>query len=234
MLLRKVLGAVLGAAIVSFGGAASAQDRIDWGGLYIGFHAGAAWPDIGWKDARAFPGGPVHRFNETASLAGGHIGWQQQMGSWVYGAEATLAGGRFEKSAPDVSGSGARYRTDVAWISTASGKLGYAVGRWLISAKAGYAYAEIANTGVTGGDSFRVGGGHNGLTLGAGLEYALTNSIIVGAGYDWIDLDERFRSGVSAAGAPIAIDVAPGSIHAVTTRLTFKLGRDERAAELLK
>ena len=202
---KKCSARLTALAAVAFAAAApaSAGEAIDWSGLYIGGHAGGAWSDLRWENA-TLPGGPIHKFNGLASLTGGHVGYQHQFGAWVLGAEATLGGGTFEKQTFDrVSGSA--YRTDISWLTTVTGKLGYAVDHWLLSAKAGYAHADISGYGLNGaGGNFRLAGGYGGFTAGASLEYALTSGIIVGAGYDWIDLGSEQRTGVASLGGPVS------------------------------
>ena len=225
--------AALAAVAIVAGTPASAGEAIDWSGLYVGGHAGGAWTDLRWQNA-TLPGGPTQSFKGSAAFGGGHAGYQHQFGPWVLGTEATLGGGRFDKSAFDAVSGGA-YRTDISWLTTVTGKLGYAVDHWLLSAKAGYAHADISGNGQIGaGSNFRLAGGHGGFTAGASLEYALTSGIIVGAGYDWTDLGSEQRTGVASLGKPVSATVAPGSIHAVTTRLTFKIGREARETEPLK
>lgn len=226
--------AVVAAVSISVNRPACAGEGIDWSGLYVGGHGGGAWKDLHWQNATPLPGGSSQKFDGTASFAGGHVGLQHQIGPWVIGGEASLSGGNFDKTAFDRS-SGAAYRTDISWITTVSGKLGYAVGPWLLSAKAGYAHADISGNGQIGqGGSFRLSGGHAGFTAGAGLEYALTSGIIIGVGYDWLDLAAERRTAVSSLGGLVSATVTPGSIQAATTRVTFKLTPEARSLEPLK
>ncbi len=57
--------------------------------------------------------------------------------------------------------------------------------------------------------------------MGIGIDYALSNKIVVGVEYDWsfFSLDPRTVAGNQADGR--------ADIQMIAARLTFKLGRDE-------
>ena len=228
-----ILAAVLAVGLIP-GVPVYADTPTSWSGAYIGGHVGAAWREYSWHNARPFAGGTDYDFNSAASIAGGQIGLQHQFGRWVAGGELSLSGGRIDKSSGDVPGAH-NYKTDIHNIFTATGKLGYALDRWLAYGKAGYAQAEFINSGIlAGGATFRSSGTHSGFILGAGIDYALSSNLTIGVAYDWLDLGSEQRAGFSSAGVPFGFTAAPGSIHAVTTRVSFKLGRAEPEAEPLK
>src|SRR5204863_3961037 len=65
-----------------------------WTGVYLGLHAGGAWGTTRWTD-------PFNVFGTTGSfpatgpvgglLGGAQVGFNYQIGSWVYGVEGDLS-----------------------------------------------------------------------------------------------------------------------------------------------
>ncbi len=87
--------------------------------------------------------------------------------------------------------------TNVQALYAATAKLGYAVDRILVYGKAGPAFAQM---NIFANDTFakiQFGGSQlrPGLTLGAGLEYAMTNNWLVGLEYDYYDFGNGNFSG---------------------------------------
>ena len=213
-----------------------------WGGLYVGIHAGYAWADVDW-DLDYVPA----QFSETASndgaFVGGHIGLQHQYGRWVVGGELTLSGGFDDDTVRPVGlffgdprGS---LKTEMDWLVTATGRLGYSWDRWLGYVKGGYAGAMIRLTtddGVPPNDISSTRDMHHGWTVGAGLEYAITQNLVFGVEYNYISLSEEVSADLFRSGAflrTIHSDVDT-DIHSVMARLSLKFGRDEPIARPMK
>lgn len=194
-------------------------------------------------------------------LAGGHIGVQRQFGRWVIGAEATFSGGKLDgRTSSDFGGNinfgfgslewdgSSSTQSKVNELFTIVGRLGYASDRWHTYAKAGFASARIDVLAATDIDFAvclraciplgNIGGAyssserHNGFVLGAGLEYMMTQNVVLGLEYSYIDLQAKTHEGLTSIainGAPLgAIDskmrVDPDAIHAITARLSLKFG----------
>lgn len=209
-----------------------------WTGLYFGASLGYAWSDVNWTHVpqtansaftdRGALGQDVSH-NLDGLIGGGHIGYQQQFGQFVAGVEVSISGGDFKNSSISTFGAADDVFTSNAnWITTANLRLGYSFNRWLAYVKGGWAGANIStsisdtvpgNVGAAGTQEF-----HSGWTAGAGLEYAVTNNWILGVDYTYIDLDSKVHSRISSATTNIVDNVTPDAIHALTARLTFKLG----------
>ena len=213
--------------------------------------------------ALEFLGAPTGaRHDLDGFLGGGHIGIQHQWGRWVLGVEAALsiadlrdrsteafAGEVFPLAAWAGESS---FRTEVDNFMSIAGRLGYAHDRWLVYAKGGFATAAIRTRGNVDGEgcivilcsdfggSFSSRERHNGWLAGAGLEYMITPNLIVGLEYSYTDLGARTHtgSGTFDIDGPFSgetrVRVDPDAIHAVTARVSIKLGRDEPAARPMK
>jgi outer membrane immunogenic protein len=187
--MKKMLFA---AAIVTFAaGAAQAADLpsrkeapvyappppiFSWAGPYAGIHAGAAISDSQF----AFN----LRANDVAFLGGGTIGYNLQFGPhFVVGVEAD-AGYRSEYSGVS-NGFVTSSRTSDGYLGTVRLRLGYAVGNAI-------APRQFAGPGFIG---FRSPGETqflSGWTVGAGLEYGLTDNWSVKAEYLYVRLQDEF------------------------------------------
>lgn len=198
--------------------APAALAAYDWSGLYIGGFAGAGIGDNDWTFPQA---GTVAHPRMAGALAGGDIGYNRQFGSWVVGAEADLAatnakGGQACADGPFTVGIPfeSNCNNDLKWMATATGKLGYAWDRVLVYGKAGGAWTDNKLDASCNGDAQFVGlfstnltTGNAGCftftqdlvstvhqfgwTVGAGLEFALTNSWSAKVEYDYMNFGSR-------------------------------------------
>lgn len=155
-----------------------------WSGGYVGLQGGGAWGDSNHTNNVGITSG---NFDLEGGFGGWNSGWDWQRGNWVYG----LAG---DTSFGDIDGSstagacGAGCYTEVKWITTYRGRLGYAMGNFLPYATAGLAMGTV-EAGLTGtafrNDDFRVG-----WVAGAGVEVAIDENYRVKAEYTYVDLGE--------------------------------------------
>jgi opacity protein-like surface antigen len=151
---------------------------VNWTGFYIGGFGGAGYghgdptfaPAVGNPvTVLPFPG--LTADNRIAGfLGGGAIGYNYQMGAWVWGAEADVAwtnakgsvacgnlvGGEFPDS-PINAFFNSTCHDNLDWLATITGRLGYAWGRALYYAKAGAAWTHeefsvTCNNGPTNGN----------------------------------------------------------------------------------
>jgi outer membrane immunogenic protein len=183
-----------------------------WTGFYIGAHIGGAWANF---DVRNTPEGNGNAFDEGSpgsqyklepeSFIGGfQAGYNRQYGAIVYGIEAdvSFASGRdslrLETVPPDDFA-----RAKIGTFGTVTARLGYAAGRWMPYVKGGLAFGEVR---VNAGDLDGTGTGavdltdetsksatRTGWTVGAGLEWAMTNNWTLKTEYNYIDLG-KFKS----------------------------------------
>ncbi|MEO1066124.1 MAG: outer membrane protein [Pseudomonadota bacterium] len=155
----------------------------DWSGVYIGANAGFG-----------FSG----EFDNTAGLnlddafgfvGGGVVGYNYQIERFVFGVEGDL-----NYTSLDASDLGVEAELD--FLGTITARAGFTpVDRILTHLEGGYAFGRASvDTGVVSDDNF-----HNGFTVGAGAEYAISDKLISGIEYNYVDLqDQTFDLGAAA------------------------------------
>jgi outer membrane immunogenic protein len=204
---RFRFAALAAVAVVGFASVASAADMplkaprpvvvapiYSWTGFYIG-------GDIGYGSGRSdgvlndgvFNGAPVpYSADPRGMIGGGFAGYNYQIGQFVVGVEA-------DWQAANLSGSGtgtflvSSYTMDtkVSNYGSVRGRLGFAMDRWLVFATGGWAWGNAqtsySDTGAPppfGTNKINGSGG----TIGAGIEYAVTNNWLARVEYRYTDL----------------------------------------------
>jgi outer membrane immunogenic protein len=133
-------------------------------------------------------------YEVSGALLGATLGYNHQVGSWVLGIEGDIdwssIGGQV--TGP-VMGIPATFETQLPWLNTFRGRVGYAFGSFLPYITGGGAFGGVrATDAITIPGSGNVLGGLSdvrlGWTAGAGLEYALTQNLSVKAEYLYVDL----------------------------------------------
>jgi outer membrane immunogenic protein len=130
-----------------------APRAFSWSGFYLGLHAGYGWGSNEWDflgvvELPGVTGNPLSP-KTNGVLAGVQAGANYQLGTWVFGMEAdwALMRGRASASGPVFTGPGnlpitATAMSQIDWLATFTGRLGYAADRSLFYVKAGVAAAE--------------------------------------------------------------------------------------------
>ena len=190
-----------------------------WRGFYAGVNGGYAW---GSGDATVINdginAGTLDAIDPSGFLGGGQIGYNAQFGNFVIGAEADLQGGWVDGSSAGVAGlvGPSSTSSDLNWLSTVRGRIGFAGDRVLVYATGGVAWADIDFTARTplvtlsGGDTL------TGYALGGGVEWALGTNWTARAEYLYIDLDDAKLTG---AGTSATFDNA---FHTMRVGLNYK------------
>ncbi len=212
-----------------------------WSGFYVGGQLGGAWDKTDWHydNANFFNTlGPVllgRNFDLDAGgvMGGGQLGFNYQTGAWLFGVEwsataADLDAKRWSPFFPTLD----QYRTDLQWLTSVTGRVGYAQDRWLAYARAGWAGAEIGLNLVDVTDLTRATGDQwaNGWTVGGGGEYALGRGFSIGVEYDYADLNiDHWRVHCRQCGTDpaVATPIVDGDIviQSVTARLNYRFGK---------
>jgi len=225
--LAGVLGVSLSAPALADG--VAYRDRpgccgFSWSGLYVGVHAGYGWGDSTWTE----PGVPgAVKFEDLkGAIGGGQVGFNWQTGPWVIGIEGTFSGGSIDET--ETFGV---LTTKVEWIATAVGRLGYAWDRSLIYVKGGYAGASVELSGDNGFDTFKASEWHNGWTVGASWEVAVSKNLSLGLEYNFYDLGRGPHSITTANGLAFDLD-ADTQVHSDLARLNLRFGADDRRGPL--
>ncbi|GJD77800.1 hypothetical protein NBEOAGPD_1011 [Methylobacterium gregans] len=215
---------------------------IDWSGPYLGLQgsAGASFGALNFGPTtvggRAIPDfrtgdatGRSDRGREATTAVGGVFGgWNWQRGPWLYGIEADVSAANlkrpvgsnalrlgYEEADPvfDVI----RAKTD--FYGLLRGRVGYSFDRALVYATFGLAGASTRILATypdgAGGPAAtaRRDEASLGFTLGAGLQYAITDRIALGLDYRYIDYGESRRFDLGTVPGPAG--------GAVSTRAAF-------------
>jgi outer membrane immunogenic protein len=156
-----------------------------WNGFYAGVHGGWGFGDVNFIKT----GANLNNHTMDGGLAGGHIGYNWQMGySWLLGVEAsgtwsgvkkTVVGGFSDQLREFVND---RWTTEVKWLATLTPRVGVTISNWMWYLKGGVVFAEIDHnlTSPIGPVSFDVSSTRVGWTIGFGGEVLLHGSWILG------------------------------------------------------
>lgn len=177
----------------------------NWSGFYIGGHAGYAWGREGITDNIT---GVTAATDPSGFLAGAQVGYNWQVGQWVFGIEGDWSWTNADGSAAIP---GAIVTSEHNWYSTLTGRVGYAVDNTLWYVKGGAAWAEtdfsIAGIGVSET--------RNGWTIGGGLEYGFTPNWSAKLEYNYLDF------GKDSIAAPIGVQ-ADTQVHLFKAGLNYR------------
>ncbi len=193
-----------------------------WTGFYVGLNAGGAWNSNNGFSSPGFIIAPTiygaSSNNDTGFTGGVQAGYNWQFGSFVTGVEADINyadnnrnGNTFVPTvvAPGTYYTVSRNGDSNNWFGTLRARFGVAFDRALIYGTGGLAFGgnngggSVSQTIVTGPPlvsttTTLVGGGNNnsnvGWALGAGVEYAFTNSLSAKVEYLHVDLGRNNRT----------------------------------------
>jgi outer membrane immunogenic protein len=192
-----------------------------WTGFYAGLHGGYIGHDsdatlrgvggatLAAPVAFATTGiGSGFGLDSDGFMFGGQIGGNVQFGMFVAGLEADISYTDVGARAVFLGrGQTTTYRTDMDYFGTVRGRLGLAFDRVMIYGTGGLAYAGLDNrvvstTALLGGQNYsgRSDDSEIGYTVGAGIEYALTNNLTIKGEYLYYDFDRRTVRAQAASG----------------------------------
>jgi outer membrane immunogenic protein len=173
----------------------------NWSGFYIGGHIGGVWGDKDWIDVTGGVVTPDGGHEVSGFLAGGQIGFNWQAGAWVFGIEGQASWTNADGSHTDgglvlncFPGAvvGTTCGTEINWLGTVAGRVGYAFNNVLLYAKGGFAFADeeyfLIDT-ATGGALLNATADdtRTGWMVGAGFEYGFTPNWSLKLEYNYMD-----------------------------------------------
>ncbi len=202
-----------------------------WSGAYLGGHVGGIWgkhdfdPITSTQIAGAAGSCPTCSISGTtdqgsALIGGFQTGYRWQTGSWVLGIEQDFQFTNVHNqialaaNAPGTTGpflAGDAFDAKLKWLSSTRAQVGWAFDRWLVYAAGGLATGAMDVTASwvarsSGSGAYSITDDnkwHIGWTAGAGLEYAITDNVSIGAEYRYIDLASRtYNIGGTTFAAP--------------------------------
>lgn len=136
-----------------------------WTGFYVGVNAGYGWAKV---DNTTTNGGS----NINGFVGGGQIGYNWQINSIVLGVEGDFQGS-LQKKSEDFSILGTTFTVEqkIPWFATARGRLGYAMGPWMLYATGGAAWVNYKLTVSALGASANDDVTKTAWTVGGGVEW---------------------------------------------------------------
>jgi outer membrane immunogenic protein len=206
-------------------GVAAGPASADFGGLYVGGHAGGAWGDIDTttrSHATAYwdlaAGGSLPA-EVDGVLAGGQIGYDFKLSGWVFGVE--LGGSFGEVDQTVLSLLDDVYTVEANWLANASARAGWLWnGRTLLYVKGGYAMGEIETSAVdtaAPAGAFSTSERHSGWLAGGGVEHMISDDLSFGVEYNYTDLGEQDHR------PPLIVNDVDVTLHTVTARLNWHI-----------
>jgi outer membrane immunogenic protein len=202
-----------------------------WGGFYVGGNLGAGWSGVG-----TFSDSAGSTFSSTTSstfVGGGQFGLNYEFYSGVViGAEVMFDWAPNTQNTLTISnpGSSATATINSRWLTTVTGKLGYAWDRVLVYGKGGGAWvgADTPSLTTPGGLLFPISGNssNSGWTAGIGIEWAFAGPWSARAEYDFIGLINQTYT-VGPGPAPFGgdtINTTNRNIQLLTVGLNYKFG----------
>jgi outer membrane immunogenic protein len=239
MMLMKRVALLIALNVV--GGAAWAADlpvkapvapaSYDWTGFYLGGNLGAANGTASFSDTLT-PPSTFSSSNTASFTGGGQLGMNYEFRSGlVVGAEAMfdwLSNMPTTLTASNLRAGTATGTINNRWITTATGKVGFAWDRLLAYGKAGGAWVGGTNNSFTVGATpagVSVNSSSGGWTAGAGIEWAFAGNWSARAEYDFIGLQgQSFTVSRTPATrfAGDAISFNNRTIQMITAGLNYK------------
>jgi outer membrane immunogenic protein len=155
-----------------------------WSGFYIGINGGYGFGSTEWSNTGS------DTFAINGGLAGVTLGYNIQTGNWVWGGEGDIDASWMKATNSNPGGGGvcggvAGCETNVPWLATVRGRVGYAWNRWMPYATGGVAIADIKATPNGGSE---VSDTKVGWAAGAGIEYAFLGAWSAKLEYLYADL----------------------------------------------
>jgi len=208
----------------------------NWTGFYIGGNLGGDWNQGSWSGTL---GDTYGTSNTIKFLGGGQVGFNYEFnGGVVIGAEADFEWGPNGSYATRAAGgplNGSSLTLNNPWLTTVTGRLGYAWDRVLVYGKGGGAWVGSSNSSITFPDgtlfSPSTSNSNYGWTVGAGIEWAFWGTVSAKLEYDYVGLNSlsnTIPAGAFAGGTlPTTPDTITGSsrsIQMVLVGLNYKFG----------
>jgi outer membrane immunogenic protein len=210
----------------------------NWSGFYIGGNLGAGFSKGTFSDSF---GSTFNSSNSNTSfLGGGQVGVNYEFyNGVVIGAEAMFDWAPNTNNnitatgAGPAAGSSATAQLNNRWLTTVTGKLGYAWDRVLLYGKGGGAWVgqnnsnvSVTTAGATTATSLSSNSTNSGWTAGIGVEWAFAGNWSARAEYDYIGLTNQTYTVAPTGGvfAGDSISATSRSIQIVTAGLNYRFG----------
>ena len=218
--MKKFLsGIALTSALLS--GTAMAADvkiapaAFDWSGPYVGLDVGAALNSSRWTD----PINGFAPFNTDGSgfAAGGVFGYRKQINNLVLGFEGS-ADWLGVSGEGNCAGFAPTCVTKMDFLGLLQANVGVAKDRFHFYGTGGVAFGDYQYFQKISANQSWNGGLRTGWTVGAGLDYAVSDRLIAGVRWNYYDFGKQANGG---GVGPMVLEFAENG-HLVTARLEYK------------
>jgi len=201
----------------------------NWSGFYIGGNLGAGWNNISVTDT--IVGDTFSTTSSTQFVGGGQVGANYEfLGGAVIGVEADFdwLPNTNNTTTGTILGVPASVAINNRWLTTVTGRLGYAFDRVLVYGKGGGAWVGASNPSIAvGGVAFAPSTSNNnfGWTAGFGVEWAFAGTWSVRAEYDFVGLNNQTFVLPAVGNFPgDTISTSNRYFQMVTAGLNYKFG----------
>jgi outer membrane immunogenic protein len=199
-----------------------------WTGCYLGGHGGGAWADASHTFDNGAGTVESFSFNPSSYIAGGQLGCQLQMNTFVFGVEGTWSATDLKQTDISVLLPLRQRMLKIDELATVTGRLGVAFDRVLLYGKGGWVDARVETfainpaTGVNGDLTAWQGG----WTVGGGVDWAVWQNVVLGAEFNYYKL--KYDRTIPASDGTIGtISASNANIYSAVARLSylFNFGR---------
>jgi outer membrane immunogenic protein len=179
----------------------------DWSGIYLGGNIAAAFTRDSASQWNSAPGGvavPINGSfsnNPVGALGGGQVGANWEFAPWVVGIEASWSGAVSMSSTTMVTTgvfvpNNVTLTDNLFWLASVTGRAGYAHDDLLFYIKGGGAWESVKyleNLGFNGATGLQqtITDVRTGFTVGAGVEYGLTENFSAKVEYGFYDFGTK-------------------------------------------
>jgi len=183
--------------------AAAPVQSFSWGGAYLGGQIGYGWGKSRYSDP-AFVSAFTDQLKPDGFLGGLYAGYNFDLGnSVILGVDGDITYNNLKDGdSEDFGGIVIGNNTKLRWSGAVRARAGVAVDRFLPYIAGGVAFGSVKNSGYfdvvglenfTGADTKTM----TGWTLGAGVDYAATDNLIVRLEYRYTDYGRKDFSGTT-------------------------------------
>ena len=184
-----------------------AAPAFSWTGFYAGGQIGGSWSDTdqkirGHSNVEGFAGrGKSFSPDPSGFIGGLYAGYNYDLGNnIVIGADTDWVWGDMDESDSATYQKGQTGEFKISgkikekWAGSTRARIGYSMDRWMPYFAGGVAYAKIdSDAKFSGALNSKVNDSDTltGYTLGAGVDYAMTDHIILRAEYRYTDFGDK-------------------------------------------
>lgn len=212
-------------------GPAMVATAYNWSGFYIGGEVGGDWSNVAYLHTNTTGTIDPITHHPSSWAGGGQLGFQYQWNNVVAGIEGNFIATDLKATALAPISVDRSNSVRIDSLGTIVGKLGFAFDRWMVYGKGGWAIADtyfrrfITSTDTTTASSRSW---DNGWTVGAGVDYALMENLILGFEYDFARINVANRNQTLAPAfvgtGTDTVTSAHADVHLAMARLSYKFG----------